>query len=61
MAYSDALADLEHNAEAFAAAEQAVALRRRFAPDDPEQQLRAMAHLTLGHVEKFGLDACRMR
>lgn len=61
VAYSDALADLEHNAEAFAAAEQAVALRRRFAPDDPEQQLRAMAHLTLGHVEKFGLDACRKR
>ena len=61
VAYSDELGDLERNAESLAAAEQAVALRQRFAPDDPEQQLRAMAHLTLGHVEKYGLEWCRKR
>lgn len=59
--YSDALGDLERNAESLAAADHAVALRQRFAPDDPEQQLRAMAHLTLGHVEKYGLEWCRKR
>ncbi len=61
VAYSDELGDLERNADSLAAADQAVALRQRFAPDDPEQQLRAMAHLTLGHVEKYGLEACRKR
>lgn len=61
VAYSDELGDLERNAESLAAAEQAVALRQRFAPGDPEQELRAMAHLTLGHVEKYGLEACRKR
>jgi serine/threonine protein kinase len=61
VAYSDELGDLERNADSLAAADQAVALRQRFAPDDPEQQLRAMAHLTLGHVEKYGLEACRQR
>lgn len=61
VAYSDELGDLERNAESLAAAEQAVELRQRFAPDDPEQQLRAMAHLTLGHVEKYGLEWCRKR
>jgi serine/threonine protein kinase len=59
--YSDALGDLERNAESLAAADHAVALRQRFAPEDPEQQLRAMAHLTLGHVEKYGLEWCRKR
>lgn len=61
VAYSDELGDLERNTESLAAADQAVALRQRFAPDDPEQQLRAMAHLTLGHVEKYGLEWCRKR
>ena len=61
VAYSDELGDLERNAESLAVAEQAVALRQRFAPDDPEQQLRGMAHLTLGHVEKYGLEWCRKR
>ncbi|NCT71440.1 MAG: serine/threonine protein kinase [Xanthomonadaceae bacterium] len=61
VAYSDELGDLERNAESLAAAEQAVDLRQRFAPDDPEQQLRGMAHLTLGHVEKYGLEWCRKR
>nr|WP_273544258.1 serine/threonine-protein kinase [Luteimonas saliphila] len=61
VAYSDALGFLERNAEAFAVAEQAVALRTRFAPDDPEQQLRSLAHLTLGHVDRYGLEACRQR
>ena len=61
VAYSDALGNLERNAESLAVAERAVALRHRFAADDPEQQLRAMAHLTLGHVEKYGLEWCRKR
>ena len=61
VAYSDALGFLERNAEALAVAEQAVALRTRFAPEDPEQQLRSLAHLTLGHVEKYGLEACRQQ
>lgn len=61
VAYSDELGDLERTAESLAAADQAVALRQRFAPDDPEQQLRGMAHLTLGHVEKYGLEWCRKR
>jgi len=61
VAYSDELGDLERTVESLAAAEQAVALRQRFAPDDAEQQLRSMAHLTLGHVEKYGLEWCRKR
>ena len=61
VAYSDALGFLERNAEALTVAEQAVALRMRFAPDDPEQQMRSLAHLTLGHVEKYGLEACRQQ
>lgn len=59
--YADALSVLERTSDALRTAEQAVALRQRFAPDDPEQQLRAMAHLTLGHVEKYGLEWCRKR
>jgi len=59
--YSDALGDLERNAESLAAAERAVDLRQRFAPDDPEQRLRALAHITIGHVEKYGLAWCRQR
>ena len=42
-------------------AEQAVALRTRFAPEAPEQQLRSLAHITLGHVAKYGLEACRQQ
>ncbi len=61
VAYSDQLGNLERNAESLAAAERAVALRQRFAPGDPEQQLRGMAHLTMGHVEKYGLEWCRKR
>ncbi len=57
--YSDALDTLENNTQAFAMAERAAALRRKFAPADPQQELRALAHLTLGHVEKYGLAACR--
>ena len=59
--YSDALGSLERNGEALAVAERAVALRTRFAPDDPEQRLRSLAHLTLGHLERDGLEAVRLR
>lgn len=61
VAYSDALDGLEKTAPAFAAAEQAAALRRRFAPGDPQQELRTLAHLTLGHVEKYGWDGSRQQ
>lgn len=56
---SKAMDGLERFPEALAAADRAVALRKQFAPDDPEQQLRSLAHITLAHVQKFGLDACR--
>jgi serine/threonine-protein kinase len=56
--YSIAVDSLERLSDSAALAEQAAALRKRFAPDDPEQQLRTLAHLTLGQVQKFGLDAC---
>lgn len=59
--YSDALGNTERNAESVAASDRAAELRRRFAPDDPEQQLRALAHQTLGHVQKFGWEVCRQR
>ncbi|WP_028079780.1 serine/threonine-protein kinase [Solimonas soli] len=59
--YSDALGNLEQGAASVAASERAAALRERFAPDDAEQQLRALAHQTLGHVEKYGWEACRRR
>ncbi|MEJ0034907.1 MAG: serine/threonine-protein kinase [Gammaproteobacteria bacterium] len=59
--YSDALGDLEQVAASVAVSDRAAALRTRFAPDDPEQQLRALAHQTLGHVEKFGWEVCRKR
>jgi serine/threonine-protein kinase len=59
--YSDALGSLERNPESLAASERAAALRMRFAPHDPEQQLRAQAHQTLGHVHKSGWEACRQR
>ncbi|MFT3763226.1 MAG: serine/threonine-protein kinase [Pseudoxanthomonas sp.] len=61
VAYSDALDGLEKTAPAFAAAERAAALRRRFAPGDRQQELRTLAHLTLGHVEKYGWDASRQQ
>lgn len=59
--YSDALGALEKLPEAYAAGERSGALRLRFAPDDPEQRLRAMAHLSWGHVQKYGLAWCRAR
>jgi len=59
--YADALSSLERFPDALETAERAVALRQRFAPDDPEQQLRGLAHLTLGHLDKYGLDWCRKR
>jgi serine/threonine-protein kinase len=59
--YSDALGSLERNPDSLAASERAAALRRRFAPHDPEQQLRAQAHQTLGHVQKYGWEVCRRR
>lgn len=58
---SQALDALERFPETLAAADQAVALRRRFAPDDPEQQLRSLSNITLAHVQKFGLAACRQQ
>lgn len=54
-----ALDALERFPESLAASDRAVALRRQFAPDDPEQQLRSLANITLAHVQKFGLPACR--
>jgi serine/threonine-protein kinase len=59
--YSDALANLEQGAASVEMSDRAAALRNRFAPDDPEQQLRALAHQTLGHVQKFGWEVCRKR
>jgi serine/threonine-protein kinase len=50
---------LERFSESLSASDRAVALRRQFAPDDPEQQLRSLANITLAHVQKFGLPACR--
>ncbi|MBS0215011.1 MAG: protein kinase [Proteobacteria bacterium] len=57
--YSKALDSLERFPETLAAADRAVALRKQFAPDDPEQQLRSLANISLAHVYKYGLDACR--
>ncbi|MEJ1965695.1 MAG: serine/threonine-protein kinase [Gammaproteobacteria bacterium] len=59
--YSDVLGGLEQGAVSVAVSERAADLRMRFAPDDPEQRLRALAHQTLGHVERYGWDACRKR
>ena len=56
---SQAMDALERFPETLAAADRAVALRKQFAPDDPEQQLRSLANITLAHVQKFGLPACR--
>ena len=56
---SQAFDALERFPESLAASDRAVALRKRFAPDDPEQQLRSLANITLAHVQKFGLPACR--
>ncbi|MFT3897427.1 MAG: protein kinase [Thermomonas sp.] len=50
---------LERFPETLAASDRAAALRKQFAPDDPEQQLRSLANITLAHVQKFGLPACR--
>lgn len=61
VAYSDAADHLEQSDLAFALAERAVALRRQFAPDDSEQELRALAHLTLGHVARMGLEGARQQ
>ena len=58
VAYSDVLAALEQYPQSLETADRAVALRRKFAPGDPEQQLRALAHQTFAHVQKYGLDAC---
>lgn len=59
--YTDALGSVEAFETSYELAEHASALRLRFAPDDPEQQLRAMAHLSWGHVQKHGLEWCRQR
>jgi serine/threonine-protein kinase len=56
---SIALDALERFPEVLAASDRAAALRRQFAPDDPEQQLRSLANITLAHVQKYGLPACR--
>ena len=59
--YSDTLDSLENTVRSLAVSDEAAALRTRFAPDDPEQVLRALAHQTLGHVTKYGWDSCRKR
>ena len=56
---SIALDALERFPEVLAASDRAVELRKQFAPDDPEQQLRSLANITLAHVQKYGLPACR--
>ena len=56
--YSDVLGMMEDYPQALATADRAAQLRRQFAPDDPEQQLRALAHQTLAHLQKHGADAC---
>lgn len=59
--YSDALGSMEQGRTSVAASDRAADLRKRFAPDDPQQRLRALAYQTLGHVEMYGWDACRKR
>ncbi|MFO1474637.1 MAG: serine/threonine-protein kinase [Lysobacterales bacterium] len=56
---SIALDSLERFPEVLAAADRAVALLEQFAPDDPERQLRSLANITMAHVQKYGLAACR--
>ena len=56
---SKALDGLERFPETLQASDRAAALRKQFAPDDPEQQLRTLANITLAHVYKYGLDPCR--
>ncbi|HYP78806.1 MAG TPA: protein kinase [Steroidobacteraceae bacterium] len=58
VAWSDVLADMEELQESLALSLRAAALRRQYAPDDPEQQLRAMAHLNLAHLSEYGIEAC---
>jgi serine/threonine-protein kinase len=50
---------LERFPEVLAASDRAAALRKQFAPDDPEQRLRSLANITLAHVQKYGLPVCR--
>ena len=56
---SRAMDSLERFPETLAAADRAVALRRQFAPEDPEQQLRSLGNITIAHVQKYGLPASR--
>lgn len=56
---SQAFDALERFPETLSASERAATLRRLFAADDQEQQLRALANITMAHVQKFGLPACR--
>ena len=58
VAWSDALANMEELPESLALSLRAAALRRQYAPDDPQQQLRAMAHLNLAHLNQYGIEAC---
>jgi serine/threonine-protein kinase len=50
---------LERFPEVLAASDRAAALRKQFAPNDPEQQLRSLANTTWALVQKYGLPACR--
>ncbi|MGC4028689.1 MAG: protein kinase [Steroidobacteraceae bacterium] len=59
--HADALANIEEMESSVAALDRAAALRRQFAPDDPEQQVRALSFQTVGSVGKFGWDACRQQ
>jgi serine/threonine-protein kinase len=58
VAWSDVLANMEQLPESLALSLRAVALRRQYAPEDPQQQLRAMAHLNLAHLSQYGIEAC---
>ncbi|MCI4568513.1 serine/threonine-protein kinase [Lysobacter sp. CFH 32150] len=52
----DALGALERGKESLAAAQRAAALRARFAPNDPEQRLRALNTLGSAHYSANDLD-----
>src|SRR5690606_36729694 len=59
--YAEALGGLEKNEESLAAAEKAESLRKRFAPDDPQQQFLALSLIVWGHYMKYGPEACARR
>jgi len=54
VAYAETLDMLDKPAQGIAPADRAVALRTRFAPDDPMQNFLALAHIGLGQLQRDG-------